>query len=265
MGTNLYIKMNLVFGDGKKPHLLDISTLLYDFELLYDFSLLLYAEEYRDYQFSQYFWRRRGRPLKDEHRLRASKIIKESPLSVELILHIVFGTCGAVWLLFQAIEKIRNWKLNRMKLEFEVKKLQYEKKIRFPDEQNVRLEIENKLAEKACLNIFNSLLKRLNTNPINLKDVDLYPEEPYVSESLKSVITQSIKESLEQDTMTKALKCYNEAIAHEVSGHKKEARDAYKSFLQHVPTEYAIFIQHAEQKIKALEQEITKGFEEFRE
>jgi len=173
MDYNKVIKMRLVFEDEKKPYFLDVSSLFYDFELLHDFSLLLYAEEYYYYQFSQYFWYRRGRPLKDEHRLRTLKIIKESPLTVELLLSIVAVSSGAIWVIVQAIEKIGNWKLSREKLKLEVEKLRYEKNIRYYDEQKARIEMENKLRERECWEIFNSLLKRLEINPIKLKDIDL--------------------------------------------------------------------------------------------
>jgi len=168
-----FIKIRLAFEDKKKPYFLDVSSLFYDFELLHDFSLLLYAEEYYNYRFSQYFWYRRGRPLKDEHRLRALKIIKESPLTVELILSTVAVSSGAIWVIVQAIEKISNWKLNKEKLKLEVENLRLEKRIRYYNEQKVRIEMENKFKERECWTIFTSLLKRFETNSIKLKSLDL--------------------------------------------------------------------------------------------
>jgi len=177
MDYNNLIKIRLVFEDEKKPYFLDVSSLFYDFELLHDFSLLLYADEYYDYRFSQYFWYRRGRPLKDEHRLRALKIIKESPLTVELILSIVAVSSGAIWVIVQAIEKIVNWKLNRKKLKSEIKKVEREVNLLFYDEKLAKIEMKKKLQEKKCLMIFNSLLKRLESNPIKLKNIELTSEE----------------------------------------------------------------------------------------
>ncbi|UZE92473.1 MAG: hypothetical protein IB616_01285 [Methanosarcinales archaeon] len=177
MDPNRIIKMRLVFEGEKKPYLLDVSSLFYDLELLHDFSLLLYAEGYHDYRFSRFFWYRRGRPLKDEHRLRAVKIIKESPLTIELILHIVAVSSGAIWAIAQAIEKVGNWKLSREKLKLEVEKLRYEKNIRPYDEQKARIEMEKKLLERECWWIFNSLIKKLEANSIKLKDIDLSLEK----------------------------------------------------------------------------------------
>jgi hypothetical protein len=177
MDINGSIKVRLIFEDEKKPYFLDVSSLFYDFELLHDFSLLLFVEDYYDYHFSQYFWYRRGRPLKDKHRLRALRIIKESPLTVELILSIVAVSSGAICAMAQAIEKIGSWKLNREKLKLEIKKLRAEINLLSYDEERARIEMEKKLQERECLIIFNALLKRLESNSIKLKDVELTLEE----------------------------------------------------------------------------------------
>lgn len=254
MGTNLGIKMRLEFEDEKKPYLLDVSTLLYDFELLHDFSLLLYAEEYRDYHFSQYFWRRQGRPLKDEHRLRASKIIKESPLTVELWVGIAGVSTAAFWTIVLSIEKISNWELNRKKLQLEVKKLEHETNTQFYNEQKAKVEMDNKLKGKECLNIFNSLLKRLENNSIKLKDIGLSSEEIY---HVSTPLLKDIKvfDDLVSKMILESAKDYlNVAIAHEKAGRKGEAVEAYKAF-----------IKQTTKKIKKLEREITQEHEEFRE
>ena len=177
MDVDRSIRMRLVFEDQRKPYFLDVSSLFYDFELLHDLSLLLYAKDYYDYRFSQYFWYRRGRPLKDEHRLRAFRIIKESPLTVELILSIVAVSSGAIWAIAQAIEKVGTWKLNREKLKLEIKKLRRESNLLSYDEKRARIEMEKKLHERECLMIFNSLIRRLESNSIKLKDIDLTLEE----------------------------------------------------------------------------------------
>ena len=177
MDTNHNIKMKLVFKDEKKPYFLDVTSLFYDFELLHDFSLLLYAEDYHNYQFSQRFWLRHGRPLKIQHRLRAFKIIKESPLTVELLLSSVAVSTGALWVIIQAIEKIGNWKLNREKLQLEIERLKRETNQLHYDEKQAGIEMEKKLYERECWMIFRSILKRLESNSIKLKDMDLALEE----------------------------------------------------------------------------------------
>lgn len=159
-------RIRLTFKDERKPFLIDISSLLYDFELLHDFSLLIYMDEYREYKFTQYFWYRKGRPLKSEHKIRAIRIIKKSPLTIELI----FGGMAAFWLLIQAIEKISNWRLNRQKLKLEVERLKYEG-------EKAKVELVRKLEERKAWGTFHSLLRRLESNPIKLEDIEIMKDE----------------------------------------------------------------------------------------
>lgn len=164
------IKLRLVFSEKERPYLLDISSLLYDFELLHDFSLILCAEEYYDYRFSRFFWYRNGRPIKAHHKIRVAKIIKESPLTVELVLAGVTILSGAFWVLVQAMEKIHNWRLIREKLRQEVEKLRIETEIK-------RIELEQKMEEKRASNILYPLIGRFESNPIILVDIDIQVTE----------------------------------------------------------------------------------------
>ncbi len=165
------IKIQLVFNEENTPYLLDISSLLYDFELLHDFSLVICSEEYSDYRFSRYFWYRNGRPVKKQHRLRAARIIKESPLTIELIFAGITVFSGALWVMVQAIERIRDWNLNKEKLRREVEKLRIENQLR-------RVELDQKIQEKkASFEIFNSLMRRLESNSINLVDMNIDVDE----------------------------------------------------------------------------------------
>lgn len=160
------MKLKLVFHEEKKPYLLDISSLLYDFELLHDLCLMISAEDYSDYGFGRYFWYRNGRPIKEYHKLRAVRIAKESPLTVELLLTGMVAIPTSLWLLIQAIEKISNLKMNRKKLRMEIEKLQLDIDIKKAD-------LEQKLQEKRLLGIFEVLIKRFDNNPIKLEDLEL--------------------------------------------------------------------------------------------
>lgn len=176
-----YLRIKLTFMNDKKPYLLDISSLFYDFELLHDFCLIAYVDEYKYYKFNNYFWYRKGRPIKKEHRIKALRIEKESPLTVEIIVNAIVGLSGALWALVQAIERISNWKLNREKLEQEVEKLKKERNIKFYEEQQARVEFERKLLEREAWNTLNSLLRRLEANSLKLKDIEIssYSENDY--------------------------------------------------------------------------------------
>jgi hypothetical protein len=114
--------LTLEFSEPENLFLLDVTSLLYDIELAYDFCVLLTADEYKEYEFTRFFWFRNARPLKGEHRLRLVRIVKQSPL----LLDVIVPSLGALWILLQIFEKVRNWNLAHEKLKLEVDKLRRE-------------------------------------------------------------------------------------------------------------------------------------------
>jgi hypothetical protein len=166
------IRMRLVFSEEKKPYLLDISSLLYDFELMHDYSLLI-SSEYPEYRFSQRFYYRNGRPIKQHHRLRAVKLIKESPLTVELIIAGVAVSSGALWTIIQIIDKITNWKLDRKKKRLEIEKLEMELE-KIPIKKKKRkIDFEEEIFRRKEFGIERSIIRRLETNPMKLENIEL--------------------------------------------------------------------------------------------
>jgi len=159
--NNSYI-LQLQFVEDKYPLLLDVSSLMYDLVLAHDFGVILTEEEYSDYKFSQYFWYRQGRPIKPYHKIRTSRMIKESPL----VLEVVITSIGGIWVLLQIIEKVQNWPLNRQKLKLEVEKLREEKQLRY---ENLELVAERRGAVRQELN----LIKHLNESPLMLEDIEI--------------------------------------------------------------------------------------------
>ena len=113
-----------------KMSMLELSSFLYDFNLLHDCLALTTLPDYKDYYFAQYCWYRKGRPLHKEHQLYVNKINHNSPLELEVIIPIAAAALGMPWVILQAIEKIQNWKLNREKLQLEINNQQLEKEKR---------------------------------------------------------------------------------------------------------------------------------------
>lgn len=175
MESTSFVKMKLVFEDGKEPHFEDITSLFHDLELLYDFSLLLYADAYDTYRFSQYFWFRGGKPIKAEHKLRALRIVKESPLTVELLGAML--SPEAIWAFVQIIQKVGSWQLDREKLKLEVERVRQENRILSYKEREAEIDLENRLLEREALRTLDRLLKRLEKNPIKLREMDLTSEK----------------------------------------------------------------------------------------
>jgi len=171
------VRLRLVFREEKKPYLMDVSSLLYDFELLHDYSLLMCAEEYENYNISSFSWYRRGRPLKPRHKLRVARIVKESPFTVELILAGVVASSGALWTIVQIASKIDNWKLNKEKLRLEIKKLAKEIRETPSEEEKPSLDFEEIVSRRRAFGIQRQLIRRFEDNPIKLDNIELSIEE----------------------------------------------------------------------------------------
>jgi len=172
MGTSITtdspISVRLTFVEGPTPPLLAVSSLLYDLELVHDLGILVTDERYAGYEFTQFFYRRNGRPLLGDHRLKARSIQLQSPLALELI----FGGIAAVWALVQVAEKARDWRLNRRKLAAEVEKLEAERDTARLQEATTRAGLEKALDDKEAAQILNRLARRLDESIINLTDLE---------------------------------------------------------------------------------------------
>ena len=162
--------LTLEFSEEENPFLLDITSLLCNIALAYDFCVLLTEDEYRGYKFTQFFWYRKGRPLKNVHRLRIARLVKQSPLLVEVII----PSLGALWVLLQLIEKVRTWNLSHEKLQLEVEKLRRERE---QDREQIRelyAKQLSQLAEERDANIIEeTLTKRLSDSPLKLTRLEV--------------------------------------------------------------------------------------------
>jgi len=99
------------FEDAKKTYVRDLSSFLYNLELLYDFSLMITADEYIDVPFRKsLFWS--GAEIRKSHQLEIDKYQKESPAWVEIKVALDMGAAAAVIASFVLYE-IRNWNRNR--------------------------------------------------------------------------------------------------------------------------------------------------------
>jgi hypothetical protein len=165
-------------GDEAKVTIETLSSFLYDLNLLYDCLALALIDQYSDYNFSQFFYYRKGRPLKKEHKLYLNRINHNSPLGLEVIIPLAASSAGIPWLILQSAQKIRNWKLERRKLEIEVQKAELdlnEKKAKLVNEQ---LGIEEKLLRREAFQAYNNVLKRIENHPFFAVDVEIEMIEP---------------------------------------------------------------------------------------
>ena len=157
------------FEEERYPLFLSVSSLFTDLLLTHDLAVLLSYPEYADYTFGSPFWTRRGRPIEPEHQLRTVTILKQSPLVLEILVSAV----GGIWALTQICDKVANWKLNRRKLELEVGKLVQESAIRETELQQKQMALEESLARRDAIRIYEVLVARLNASEFKLTNLDL--------------------------------------------------------------------------------------------
>jgi len=154
---NSPIILKMKFKESDSTSLLDLSSFFYYFNLLYDFSVIISLYRYKNYKFSQFFWYRKGRPIWKEHQLFLKEIQHKFPLEVVVII----GVIGAFWALVQAIEKIYNWKINREKLELEVKNLKLDYDQKYMVNQKKYVELDYIIEKREAMKTFSKILTRL--------------------------------------------------------------------------------------------------------
>jgi hypothetical protein len=160
----------LQFREAPYPFFDSVSSLFVDLGLVHDFGVLLSHPEYADYQFGPRFWMRSGRRIRPEDRLRTFSIAKHSPL----VLEIAVSAIGGLLTLMQVAERVRDWNLNRRKLELEVAKLRQEQAMRHLEILERRLRIESVIQERRnATRIEETLVQRLEKSELVLEDIDL--------------------------------------------------------------------------------------------
>lgn len=162
--------LELTFDEPSDVLLSDVSALLYDLELSHDFGLLLTVPTYESYTFDRYFWYRNGRPLQVEDRVRAGRISHESPLFVEIILPTIAG----LWGLIQIIQKVDTWKLEKEKLELEVRQLRRQEQRNMDAiREDYAAQFDQRLETEEKRDILRALVNRLNESQLKLHKAKL--------------------------------------------------------------------------------------------
>src|SRR6266478_531695 len=90
-----YFRLRLTGSEESFPSLLDVSSFLYDLNLLYEISRLATDPKYRNFSFSNFVFYRRGRPLEGSDRLYVQSLSHGSPIVVVAVVTAVGGGLGA--------------------------------------------------------------------------------------------------------------------------------------------------------------------------
>ena len=147
--------------EGKEgyPPLQEVSSFIYDFNLVYEISRIASDPSYQRYKFSRFIWNRNGRRLKDSDRLHVVSLELGSPFLLETAVVLVGGAITAVWGLVQISERIADWQVNREKNRLELEKLRRELNPRDQAE-----EFPEMLKERGALEYYERSIQRVAEN-----------------------------------------------------------------------------------------------------
>jgi hypothetical protein len=175
-------RLRLRFEDredlARRPTLLDVSSAIYDFELAYELALILSADRYSDYPFTQaFFVVGRNRPVRRDDQPRVERVGLESPLEVILSLPpevLVPGTVAAVSgtvatlygvlrIVFTADLKLRTAR-TRARAELDAAEV-----------ERLEQQARRLLAERDAEAIADALSRRTGTHRLHLMEVEELP------------------------------------------------------------------------------------------
>lgn len=163
----------IIQGDQKLT-LAEISAFLHEFTMMYDCIALSALPDYQQFKFSPFFWYRSGRRLQPDHQLYLNKLKHESPLSLEVIITTAASAMGIPWLVIQAIEKFRFWKLNKQELALRVEKLKLEVQQMQNQQLEKELQLDELLEHRESLKTFQRILQRMEERPLRAVDVQIH-------------------------------------------------------------------------------------------
>jgi hypothetical protein len=124
--SDRYIRVGMRGNEGAFTTLLEVTSFLYDFNLLYEIDRLAIDPVYESFRFSSNVYYRTGRPLQNSDRLHVESLKLGSPVELTTLIVAVPAAATALWVTLQSANLISNWSLNRRKLKAEVEKIEFE-------------------------------------------------------------------------------------------------------------------------------------------
>ncbi len=88
------------------PTAVDLTSALYDFELVYEAAVLQSLADYKDYDFGNFFIVGRNRPLDRSYQLNVVRVSYGSPLTLLASIPWSVIAAGALWPLYKSIELV---------------------------------------------------------------------------------------------------------------------------------------------------------------
>ncbi|MGD0575121.1 MAG: hypothetical protein ABSB61_07105 [Anaerolineales bacterium] len=164
---------------GRTPDVAEVALFLYDFVSLYEIIRLGMDPEYKSYRFSRFCLYRKGRPLVPADRMLVRTIRLHSPLEVIATIAAAGGaaaaTATAIWSVLQVVEKLYSLRLNRQKLELEIRKLRREAvqtrlPLGLPEE---RPDLVAVLKKRNATEYLETISRRLHNSKVQITDIEV--------------------------------------------------------------------------------------------
>ncbi len=172
-----YFRITLRGEEGEYPPVSDISSFLYDFNLLYEFSRLVIDPKYGRYRFSSRSVYRNARRVLPDDQLEIDSLRIESPILLTTIVVASSAAAAAVWAFTQSFERIANFRVNRDILKLQRDKLRKELQAAEP---NVAPEAEDsdalfreQLRIREAERYFHRIETRLHESRVHVREIEV--------------------------------------------------------------------------------------------
>jgi hypothetical protein len=188
-----YYRITLRGEEGDYPSLIDVTTFLYDFNLLYEFTRLVVDPEYSDYSITHVASNRNRTRILAKDQLDIESLRIQSPIALVLVVLAKSASVALTLLtLAKAVEKIWNIPVNHEIQELTRDNLMLEREKRARELQAPQqtapiasVETENafrqQLQSRNADSHFDRAENRLSGGPIRIKEFEVtYVREPPV-------------------------------------------------------------------------------------
>jgi hypothetical protein len=172
-----YFELAVRGAEREYPTLIDVSSFLYDWNLLYEFSRIVVDPRYADFKFSRFSVDRGAKRIRPEDRLEVQRLRVESPIELITIVAAVSAVATTLWVMTQTVEKIANFRLNREHLELQRDKLRKELHAGHDNVQAYLSEGDATFREQLRIReadrYFNRVERRLDDSPVRVKELEI--------------------------------------------------------------------------------------------
>jgi hypothetical protein len=172
-----YFQIAIRGEESDYPALIDVSSFLYDFNLLYEFSRIVVDPQYALYKFSSFSGYRNAKRVHPEDRLEVQSLSIESPFELITLVAAAPAAAMTLWVLAQTFEKVVNFPLNREILKLQRDKLRKElqstsdnKSVEMPESDDQFLE---QLHIREVDRHFARIEQRLHGSPVHVKEIEV--------------------------------------------------------------------------------------------